>query len=106
MICTILGPKPSVVQGRRVILAINPKHTRLLKDPHRWSICLSKVEGNVVTVHVRISVHAPIGIWKCSLQTNIVGIRGQRYDYEVGYFNFKPVIIIIQNNFRFLTTFM
>lgn len=78
-----LGPKPNVVKGTRVILPVRPKHKRLLNDSSRWSICLSKVEGSIITVQVRVSVHAPIGIWKCSLQTNIAGQKEQRFDYEV-----------------------
>lgn len=72
-----------MVKGTRVILPIRPKHKKLLNDPSTWSICLSKVEGSIITVQVHISVHAPIGIWKCSLQTNIAGQKEQRFDYEV-----------------------
>ncbi|XP_076269467.1 hemocyte protein-glutamine gamma-glutamyltransferase-like [Rhynchophorus ferrugineus] len=88
-----IGPKPNIIKGTRVILPINPKNKRLSEDPNRWSICLNRVNDEIITVQVRISALAPIGIWKCSLQTNIAGQKRNRFDYEVPddlYLIFNP----------------
>lgn len=80
---TILGPKPNVVKGTRVILPIHPKTRRLPNDQNRWAICLSQINETIIIVQVWIPAYAPVGIWKCSLQTNIAGQRDKRFDYAV-----------------------
>ncbi|XP_030751045.1 hemocyte protein-glutamine gamma-glutamyltransferase-like [Sitophilus oryzae] len=88
-----IGPKPNVVKGTRVILPINPRKKRSIEDPNRWSISLNRVDGDTIAVQVRVSPHAPVGIWKCSLQTNIAGEKGRRNDYEIPdeiYIIFNP----------------
>ncbi|CAG9771687.1 unnamed protein product [Ceutorhynchus assimilis] len=88
-----IGDKPNVVKSTRVILPIMPKQKKLAHDPSRWSISLVQDSGTIITVKVHISAHAPVGIWKCSLQTNIVGQKEKRFDYAVPddiYIIFNP----------------
>ncbi|XP_066149834.1 hemocyte protein-glutamine gamma-glutamyltransferase-like isoform X2 [Euwallacea fornicatus] len=88
-----IGPKPNVVKGTRVILPVQPKQKRLPNDPNRWSICLDKVDDTIIMLRVHISAYAPVGIWKCSLQTNIAGQKEKRVDYEIPediYIIFNP----------------
>ncbi|ERL94345.1 hemocyte protein-glutamine gamma-glutamyltransferase [Dendroctonus ponderosae] len=88
-----IGPKPNVVRGTRVILPIHPKTRRLPNDQNRWSICLSQINETIITVQVWIPAYAPVGIWKCSLQTNIAGQKDKRFDYAIPddiYLVFNP----------------
>ncbi|XP_050294065.1 hemocyte protein-glutamine gamma-glutamyltransferase-like [Anthonomus grandis grandis] len=78
-----IGPTPNISKGTRVILPISAKKRHLPKELNYWSICLQSIQGNVITVQVNISPYAPIGIWKCSLQTNIAGTKGRRVDYDI-----------------------
>lgn len=88
-----IGPKPNVVKGTRVILPVNPKKKHLPNDPNIWSICLNRVDGDTIQVQVHVSAQAPVGIWKCSIQTNIAGQGDKRHDYEIPddiYIIFNP----------------
>ncbi|KAL1500916.1 hypothetical protein ABEB36_006335 [Hypothenemus hampei] len=78
-----IGPKPDVVKGTRVILPVQPKNKRLPPDQGRWAICMTSHDSTIITVRVHIPPFAPIGIWKCSFQTNIAGQKEPRFTYEV-----------------------
>lgn len=76
------GPKPNVLKGTRVILPILVHQKHLIKDKARWAVCLTRNDGEMITVQVYIPPSAQVGNWACSLQTNIKGQRDQRNDYK------------------------
>lgn len=84
-----LGQKPSTILGTRAVLAIRPKLRRFPEDPNMWGIILENSGGqaDTVVVQIRIPPIAQIGIWSCSIQTNIIGERHKenRRDYKVSF---------------------
>ncbi|RZC41015.1 hemocyte protein-glutamine gamma-glutamyltransferase [Asbolus verrucosus] len=77
------GPKPNVLKGTRVILPILARQKTFSKNTNIWSSCVERIDGNTVMLKVHIPPNAQVGIWKCSIQTNISGKRDKRYDYNV-----------------------
>ncbi|EFA03506.1 hemocyte protein-glutamine gamma-glutamyltransferase [Tribolium castaneum] len=87
------GPKPNVIRGTRAILPILARQKVLPKNTHMWSSCVTRIDGNIVMLQVHIPPNAQVGIWKCSIQTNISGQRDKRYDHKVEddiYILFNP----------------
>lgn len=48
-----------------------------------WACCVSNIDGTTVILQVHIPPSAQVGIWKCSIQTNIRDKRDKRYDHDV-----------------------
>ncbi|KAJ8921066.1 hypothetical protein NQ315_015862 [Exocentrus adspersus] len=78
------GPKPSTIRGTRSVLALRPRQRHFPDDPNTWGMILqsNKTQGNTVVVNVRIPPTAQVGIWICSIQTNISGQKNNRRDYK------------------------
>ncbi|XP_017782167.1 PREDICTED: hemocyte protein-glutamine gamma-glutamyltransferase-like [Nicrophorus vespilloides] len=78
------GEKPHVLQGTRAILPVFPnKKTLNNKNLDRWEMCLNQQYGNTLMLTLRIPANVPVGIWHCSVQTNIKGDRTRRQDHQV-----------------------
>ncbi|KAJ8975426.1 hypothetical protein NQ317_018935 [Molorchus minor] len=78
------GPKPNVIRGTRAVLAVRPKQKRFPDDPFQWGILLSRNDGNnSIVIEIRIPPNTQIGIWECSIQTNIAKKRESRHDYKI-----------------------
>ncbi|XP_018576112.1 hemocyte protein-glutamine gamma-glutamyltransferase isoform X2 [Anoplophora glabripennis] len=91
------GPKPNTIRGTRAVLPLRAKVRRFPEDPNLWGGILNSTNAqtNSVVLQVRIPPTAQIGIWSCSIQTNIAGEkhRGNRRDYKVPddiYIIFNP----------------
>ncbi|KAK5646601.1 hypothetical protein RI129_005065 [Pyrocoelia pectoralis] len=87
-----LGPNPNVTKGTRVILPLLHLQTECPKA-NRWSLGFKGRTENVVHLHAHIPASVPVGIWNCSVQTNISGSRDKRNDYkseEEIYIIFNP----------------
>lgn len=84
-----LGSKPSTILGTRAILAVRPKLKHFPDDGNMWGIILEDSDGpsDTIVVQVRIPPISQIGIWRCSIQTNVAGEKhkGNRRDYEVSF---------------------
>ncbi|XP_065163119.1 hemocyte protein-glutamine gamma-glutamyltransferase-like [Atheta coriaria] len=76
------GAKPHVLKGTRVILPLLIDQKHLPRNPTKWGLCMTSHEGDTITLQVHIPPNAQVGIWSCTIQTNI---RGQqpRNDYKV-----------------------
>ncbi|XP_018576115.1 hemocyte protein-glutamine gamma-glutamyltransferase-like [Anoplophora glabripennis] len=85
------GPKPKK-DITRIPLILRPQQ-RLPDDPNQWGIALDRVDPNYVVVEIHIAANAPVGIWSCSLRTNIKGFPKEFRNFQVPndfYIIFNP----------------
>jgi len=62
------GPNPSVPKRTRVVLPIT-SHTQFTRVPHQWDIRMLDAAANRVTVEISVPSSAPVGLWKCVVET-------------------------------------
>ncbi|CAG7835561.1 unnamed protein product [Allacma fusca] len=70
----LFGSNPSPIEGTHQILKV--KKTPL-KDNSRWSIQLYGHDKNAITLQVRTSADAMVGIWRCQVKSNLVTTPGR-----------------------------
>ncbi|KAF5293126.1 hypothetical protein FQA39_LY13736 [Lamprigera yunnana] len=75
------GPNPNVTKGTRVILPVLHLQKELPKV-NRWNLAFKGRTNNTIHLQAHIAVSAQVGIWSCSIQSNIAGTRGKREDFK------------------------
>lgn len=63
-----LGPNPSVTKGTKVVLKVDPSRHEF-NALHTWDCLFFKQSGLTSMVQIQISSSAPVGKWKCELQS-------------------------------------
>ncbi|KAK4880422.1 hypothetical protein RN001_008568 [Aquatica leii] len=85
------GPNANVTKGTRVVLPMLHLQKEIPKM-NRWNLAFKGKTNNTVHLQVHVPALAQVGIWFCSIQTNISGCRDKRSDFK-----FDDEIYIIFN---------
>lgn len=88
------GPNPSVPKRTRVVLPIS-SNAQFSRVPYQWDVRMVEQDtsANSVTVEVSIPSSAPVGIWRCVVETLIKEDVNSRVQYpcnEEIYIIFNP----------------
>ena len=65
---SFLGPNPSVTKGTKVVLKVDPSRHEF-NALHTWDCLFFKQSGLTSMVQIQISSSAPVGKWKCEMQS-------------------------------------
>ncbi|XP_046990643.1 hemocyte protein-glutamine gamma-glutamyltransferase-like [Schistocerca americana] len=75
------GPQPSVTKGTCVILPVTQQQS-LNDDKRLWDVKVHHQDGTTLTLQVQISTVAPVGVWRCVVQSSRADRRDVRRSYE------------------------
>lgn len=78
------GPNPNATRGTLVYLPVRPQQTTFPDDTNRWALRFErKTSNNDILLQVHIAPNSQVGIWACSVQTQIKGQRMVKREHKV-----------------------
>ncbi|KAF2351038.1 Transglutaminase N-terminal [Trinorchestia longiramus] len=86
------GPNPSVPKRTRVVLRVSPDQ-EFQRVPHQWDARIQSQEELNVTVEIHVPPTAPVGMWRCVVDTSTQEAPNARLQYrcpEDIYIVFNP----------------
>lgn len=75
------GPNPSVTRGTCAMIPVGMDQKTLSGNKHVWEACTQRKDGKTLIFEVQIPCTAPVGIWRCSIESER-GNKGARVTPE------------------------
>ena len=74
LFCIYKGNNPQVGKGTLIYLPIT-QNKDFTKDPSKWDARIRNIDGNRLTLQVRIPANTAVGIWRLRISTKPQGSR-------------------------------
>lgn len=73
------GNSGDMLDGTKTIIPLDLYKKNLTKEPEFWDAIVYRTQGNNVILEVKVPCRAPVGIWKCKLETSFKRGRANTY---------------------------